>query len=191
MGAGASRPPGALADYLADSERQELKLNDQRLKRLPPEVVGLAELKVLEAESNLLKCVPVELCQCTELEKLSLARNKLGTDAKLTPLPDELFRACVQLPLLRSAHTSVDHPLGCVFHIPKMFTYGAAWPRLERYGDRLVCPFGASRDAYALSHGRESVRAQARRVRRVTCAIGVRPWHLCARVESASRYVWV
>lgn len=55
----------------------QLKLNYQRLRKIPPQVFTFTNLRVLDLSKNFIDSLPPELAQLTNLKELNLNRNKI------------------------------------------------------------------------------------------------------------------
>ena len=67
----------SLKDVKNPNDVYQLKLNYQRLRKIPPQVFTFTNLKVLDLSKNFIDTLPPELAQLTNLEVLNLNRNKL------------------------------------------------------------------------------------------------------------------
>ena len=70
------------------SNLSELKLTDNQIESIPPEIKNIGALKVLELGHNQIKVVPGELALCSKLKTLNLKNNPIS-DRRLLKLIDQ------------------------------------------------------------------------------------------------------
>lgn len=89
-------PPDVFLYWMSDTRK--LKLSQNRLRFLPPDLGFMASLEILDLDSNRLEALPDSLGDCSNLQRLNLASNNLTT------LPETLGK-CAALKYL-NAHSN-------------------------------------------------------------------------------------